>query len=29
MQQRLNPTAVLPRDHAHAILLGRAWIPSQ
>jgi fumarylacetoacetate (FAA) hydrolase family protein len=29
MQQRLDPSAVLPHDHAHATLVGRAWIPSQ
>src|SRR2546423_312455 len=29
MQQRLTPSAVLPQDHAAAILVGRAWIPSQ
>jgi fumarylacetoacetate (FAA) hydrolase family protein len=29
MQQRLTPSAVLPQDHNRAILIGRAWIPSQ
>jgi fumarylacetoacetate (FAA) hydrolase family protein len=29
MQQRLNAAAVLPHDHANAILVGRAWIPSE
>jgi fumarylacetoacetate (FAA) hydrolase family protein len=29
MEQKLNPSAVLPHDHANAILIGRAWIPSQ
>jgi fumarylacetoacetate (FAA) hydrolase family protein len=29
MQQRLSPSAVLPHDHATAILVGRVWVPSQ
>jgi fumarylacetoacetate (FAA) hydrolase family protein len=29
MRQRLTPSAILPGDHADALLLGRAWIPDQ
>ena len=28
MQQRLTPAAVLPEDHARAVLIGRAWVPA-
>ena len=28
MHDRLTPDAVLPDDHSHALLIGRAWVPA-